>query len=60
MGRRTIKKYNVNTKIIDIRVINKINDEWIKGKVIEIIDYINIRFIVIRLIRHVTLLVSQK
>ena len=35
-------KYNVNIKIIDKRVINKINDEWINEKVIDIIDYIQI------------------
>ena len=55
LGLRTIKKYNVNIKIIDIRVNNKINkknNEWTKEKVIDIIDYIKIRFIVIRLVRY--------
>ena len=52
-------KYNVNSKIIDRRVINNINDEWIKEKVIDITDYINIRFIIIRLIRYVILLISH-
>ena len=45
------EKYKVNIKIIDIRIINTINNEWIKEKVIDVIDYINIRFIIIRLIR---------
>ena len=42
----------LNIKIIDITVINKINDEWKKKKVIDIIKYMNIRFIVITLIRY--------
>jgi hypothetical protein len=37
--------------IIDVRVINNTKDEWIKEKVFEIIVYINIRYIIIRLIR---------
>ena len=39
-------------KIIDISAINKINDEWKTQKVIDIIVYIKIMFIVIRLIRY--------
>ena len=46
------KKYNVDIKIIDIRVMNKINDEWKIEKVIYIIVYIKISFIDIRLIRY--------
>ena len=47
-----IKKCNVDMKIIDIRVMDKINDEWKPEKAIETIVYIKISFIVIRLIRY--------
>ena len=39
-------------KIIDISVMKKINDDWKTENVIDIIVYIKIRFIVIRLIRY--------
>ena len=39
-------------EVIDIGGINKIHYECIKEKVIDIINYINIKFIVIRIIRY--------
>ena len=50
--RRIKKKWNVNMKIVDISVMNKINHGWKIEKVIDIIVYITIRFVVITLIRY--------
>ena len=46
------KRCNVNMNIIDVSVMNKINDGWKTEKVFDIMVYIKIRFIVIRLIKY--------